>query len=75
MSGIGNSDDLAVFAPFFEPDLTPTYRLTWPYSNPSYVTQKERFVNKSHLETYSEDEGGVRYESVYIFFRSHRGAV
>ncbi|CAM9684371.1 unnamed protein product, partial [Hapterophycus canaliculatus] len=45
VSGNGGSDDLDVFEAFFDADLTPSYNLTWPYSNPSYTTEWERFEN------------------------------
>ncbi|CAM9757005.1 unnamed protein product, partial [Scytosiphon promiscuus] len=61
VSGNGDSDDLVVFEPFFDADLTPGYRLTWPYSNPSYTTEWERFVNQSHLAKAIVEEGGLRY--------------
>lgn len=60
MSGIEGAADLAVFEPFFDQDRTAGYRLSWPYSNPSYTTEWEQFVNKSHLAENSVAEGGAR---------------
>lgn len=67
MSGNGGSDDLDVFEPFFDADLTPAYRLTWPYSNPRYTTEWERFDNKSHVAKTSVEEGGLRCVSLVPF--------
>lgn len=60
MSGNEGSASLSVFEPFFDQDHTAGYRLSWPYSNPSYTTEWERFNNKSHFAAYSVDEGDTR---------------
>eukprot|EP00903_Cladosiphon_okamuranus_P018631 g17149.t3 len=61
VSGNEGATDLAVFEPFFDQDHTAGYRLSWPYSNPTYTTEWERFDNKSHLAKYSVEEGDTRY--------------
>lgn len=60
VSGNEGAADLAVFEPFFDQDNTAGYRLSWPYSNPSYTTEWERFDNKSHLAKYTVEEGEAR---------------
>lgn len=60
VSGNEGSASLSVFEPFFDQDHTAGYRLSWPYSNPSYITEWERFNNKSHFAAYSVDEGDTR---------------
>lgn len=67
MSGNGDSSDLDAFESFLGQDLTAVYRLSWPYSNPAYTTEWERFDNKSHVATSSVDEGGIRCEHTRIF--------
>ncbi|CAN0470658.1 unnamed protein product, partial [Ectocarpus sp. 12 AP-2014] len=61
VSGNGDASDLDAFESFFVQDRTAAYRLSWPYSNPAYTTEWERFDNKSHLARSSVEEGGIRY--------------
>lgn len=60
MSGNEGPADLVVFEPFFDEDHTAGYRSSWPYSNPSFTAEWERFDNKSHLARFSVDEGNTK---------------
>lgn len=59
VSGNGGSNDIDVFEPFFD-NATAKYRLTWPYSNPEYTVNGEKFENKSYVSTFPETEGNLR---------------
>lgn len=60
MSPDESATNLSVFEPFFDQDLAAGYRLSWPYSNPAYTSEWERFDNKSHLASFDVEEGGAR---------------
>lgn len=62
VSGNGDSDDIDMFRPFFNDNLSASYKLTWPYSNPNYTVHWERFENATYIASYTTTEGNVRYE-------------
>ncbi|CAM9450628.1 unnamed protein product [Ascophyllum nodosum] len=61
VSGNEGLDDMDVFKPFLDQNLSASYKLTWPYSNPNYSVHWERFENKSHAASYISTEGNTRY--------------
>lgn len=60
MSGNEEDDDTDVFEAFLDANASAPYRLTWPYSNPNYTVQWERFENKSFLTRYTITDGNAR---------------
>jgi hypothetical protein len=57
VSGLEIEEELDYFTPFLK---SPTL-LTWPYSNPSFVTEWERYDNQSVVKRYPRHLGGVPY--------------
>jgi hypothetical protein len=58
VSGLETPDEVANFEDFLGNN---SYRLQWPYSNPSFTVVVERFVNASAIERFPVTYPGVRY--------------
>ena len=58
VSGLETSAEVYNFRRFLGSN---SYRLQWPYSNPNYTIQVERYVNESILVRFTKQQGGKRY--------------
>lgn len=60
VTGSGTNYEIAKFDAFMS---DKSVRLAWPYSNPNYTLVREAYINSSYLQTYTTQEGDIRYLS------------
>lgn len=58
VSGLETRDEVAIFRKYMGNN---SYRLLWPYSNPNFTVQFERYVNEGNVSRYMVGFDGKRY--------------